>query len=98
LVSHAFKFENGVLTDLRALPGVNSSYGSWITANGLVAGFSGNSEIDPLSGGPEGRAVFWNDGQIIDLGTFGGNAPTTSVRFFKPKGTWRGRSVTRSGR
>src|ERR1700730_221869 len=73
LVSHAFQFENGVLTDLRALPGGNSSYGSWISANGLVVGLSGNGEIDPLTGGPEGRAVFWNDGQIIDLGTFGGN-------------------------
>jgi len=73
LVSHAFQWKNGVLTDWGALPGVNSSYGSWITANGLIAGASGNSEIDPFTGGPELRAVSWNHGSIIDLGTFGGN-------------------------
>jgi probable HAF family extracellular repeat protein len=72
-ISHAFKWQKGSLTDLGALPGVNTSFGSWITANGLVAGLSGNSEIDPLTGGPEARAVFWNHGPIIDLGTFGGN-------------------------
>ena len=72
-ISHAFKWQKGSLSDLGALPGVNSSFGSWITANGLVAGQSGNGEIDPLTGGPEARAVFWNDGPIIDLGTFGGN-------------------------
>jgi probable HAF family extracellular repeat protein len=72
-ISHAFKWQRGSLTDLGALPGVNSSFGSWITANGLVAGLSGNGEIDPLTGGPEARAVFWKGGQIIDLGTFGGN-------------------------
>jgi probable HAF family extracellular repeat protein len=72
-ISHAFKWQKGSLTDLGSLPGVNSSYGSWITANGLVAGLSGNGEIDPLTGRPETRAVFWNNGPIIDLGTFGGN-------------------------
>lgn len=72
-ITHAFKWQNGSLVDLSALPGVNNSFGSWITENGLVAGFSGNSEIDPLTGLPEVRAVFWNDGQIINLGTFGGN-------------------------
>jgi probable HAF family extracellular repeat protein len=72
-ISHAFKWQNGLLTDLGALPGVNSSFGSWITANGLIAGASGNGEIDPLTGGPEIRAVFWSNGSIIDLGTFGGN-------------------------
>jgi probable HAF family extracellular repeat protein len=72
-ISHAFKWQKGSLTDLGSLPGVNSSYGSWITANGLVAGLSGNGEIDPLTGGPETRAVLWSNGSIIDLGTFGGN-------------------------
>jgi probable HAF family extracellular repeat protein len=72
-ISHAFKWQRGLLTDLGALPGVNSSFGSWISANGQVAGLSGNGEIDPLTGAPETRAVFWKRGQIIDLGTFGGN-------------------------
>jgi probable HAF family extracellular repeat protein len=72
-ISHAFKWQKGLLTDLGALPGVNSSFGSWISANGLVAGLSGNGEIDPLTGVPETRAVFWSNGSIIDLGTLGGN-------------------------
>jgi hypothetical protein len=92
-ISHAFKWQRGLLTDLGALPGVNSSFGSWITANGLVAGESGNGEIDPLTGGPEARAVFWSNGPIIDLGTFGGKAwssqdlvetpPAQPIRCFK---------------
>jgi probable HAF family extracellular repeat protein len=72
-ISHAFKWQNGSLTDLGALPGVNSSFGSWISANGLIAGESGNGRTDPMTGGPEARGVFWSDDQIIDLGTFGGN-------------------------
>jgi probable HAF family extracellular repeat protein len=72
-VSHAFKWQDGVLTDLGALPGVNSSYANRISANGLVAGMSENGEIDPLIGVPELRAAFWNDAHIIDLGTLGGN-------------------------
>jgi uncharacterized membrane protein len=41
--------------------------------NGLVAGLPGNGEIDPLTGSPEARVVSWNNDQIINLGTFGGN-------------------------
>jgi probable HAF family extracellular repeat protein len=72
-VSHAFKWQKGSLTDLGSLPGVNTSFGSWISGNGLVAGLSGNGEIDPLTGFPETRAVLWSNGSIVDLGTFGGN-------------------------
>jgi len=78
-ITHAFQWHGGELTDLGALPGVNSSLGGWITTNGLVAGISGNSEIDPLTGGPEIRAVFWNDGQLINLGTLGGNESLASA-------------------
>lgn len=72
-ISHAFKWQNGLLTDLEALPGLNSSFGSWISANGLIAGESGNGRTDPMTSGPEARAVLWSDDRIIDLGTFGGN-------------------------
>lgn len=74
LISHAIKGGNGESTDLGALPGVNDSVPTWITANGLIAGLSENGETDPLTGFPELRAVFWNqDGSINDLGTLGGN-------------------------
>jgi probable HAF family extracellular repeat protein len=68
-IFHAFKWRDGVLTDLGALPGINSSFANWISNNGLVAGFSENGAIDPLLGVPEVNAVLWKEGQIINLGT-----------------------------
>jgi probable HAF family extracellular repeat protein len=62
----------GVLTDLGALPGVNSSSPNWINERGWIVGNSENGEIDPLIGGTQGHAVLWKEGQIIDLGTLGG--------------------------
>jgi probable HAF family extracellular repeat protein len=32
-----------------------------------------NGSIDPLTGWPEAVAVYWKDGQIVNLGTLGGN-------------------------
>ena len=72
-ISHAFKWQDGVLTDLGALPGVNNSLALLISANGLVAGQSQNGEIDPMIGIPETRAAFWRGIHIHDLGTLGGN-------------------------
>jgi len=72
-VQHASQWRDGALTDLGALSGVNSSYAGGISANGLIAGLSQNGLIDPLLGVPESQAVLWNDGEIIDLGTLGGN-------------------------
>ena len=72
-LAHAFRWQNGVLTDLGALSGANSSAVSGINARGWIAGLSQNGVIDPLLGIPETRAVLWKDDQIIDLGTLGGN-------------------------
>jgi probable HAF family extracellular repeat protein len=71
-IMHAFHWRNGVLSDLGALPGVNSSFGNWISANGLIAGLSENGTIDPLLGVPEAHAVLWRNGRMIDLGTLEG--------------------------
>jgi probable HAF family extracellular repeat protein len=69
-VSHTFEWNNGVKSDLGALPGGASSASSWISANGLIAGFSQNGEIDPLiPGSPEVHAAIWRNGAITDLGT-----------------------------
>ena len=69
-VSHAFRWRNGIKTDLGTLPGGWSSASSWVSANGLIAGASQNGETDPLDPGyPEDRAVLWQNGKIIDLGT-----------------------------
>lgn len=72
-VFHAFAWQDGVLTDLGALPGVECSEAVSINARGEIAGRSGNGVIDPLVGVEEIRAVLWKDGEIKDLGTLGGN-------------------------
>jgi len=71
LVSHAFRWQDGVLTDLGALPGVNSSGANAINARGWITGFSQNGQIDPVSGFPAGHGVLWKNSQIFDLGTLG---------------------------
>jgi probable HAF family extracellular repeat protein len=72
-VSHAFQWQSGVVNDLGVLPGGASSASTWISPNGLVAGFSQNGEIDPLIPGlPEDHAVLWRKGGILDLGTLPG--------------------------
>jgi probable HAF family extracellular repeat protein len=67
-------WQNGVVTDLGALPGNNGENSSWAIAInnfGLVVGFSENGAIDPVSGYPEVDAVVWKNGNISNLGTFG---------------------------
>jgi len=72
-VAHAFRWQDGVLTDLGALPGGASSQAEWINAKGLIAGISQNGQTDPLIPGfPEYRAVIWQNGNITDLGTLDG--------------------------
>ena len=68
--THAFQWQNGLITDLGALPGGDVSQAVWISANGLTVGMSENGEFDPLVPGfPEVRGVLWRGGGIIDLGT-----------------------------
>jgi probable HAF family extracellular repeat protein len=72
-IFHTFEFEKGIVTDVGALPGVNSSCESFLTDGGLIVGGSENGLIDPLTGWPAMEAVAWHDGQVTNLGTFGGN-------------------------
>ena len=67
-LAHAFRWQNGVATDLGALPSVNNSAASAINERGWIAGFSQNGLIDPLTNGPENDAVIWRNGRIINLG------------------------------
>jgi probable HAF family extracellular repeat protein len=74
-LTHAFRWKDGVKTDLGALPGMNSSAAGSINAGGWITGQSQK--------GSEGRAVLWKHNQILDLGTLGGgnlraDAKTTS--------------------
>ncbi len=73
-VNHAFQWRNGVLTDLGALPGTNTSLAFSINSRGWIAGYSQNGVIDPLTGFPESDAVLWKNGKTIKLGTLGGSS------------------------
>jgi probable HAF family extracellular repeat protein len=71
-LSHAFRWKDGVLTDLGALSGMNSSAAGAINARGWSVGQSQNGLTLPQTGFPQIRATLWRDGELIDLGTLGG--------------------------
>src|SRR5215471_12114724 len=68
-LTHGFRWQDGILTDLGALPGVNFSHATSINARGWSTGGSGTSEIDPQTGNPQEHAVLWKGTEIVDLGT-----------------------------
>jgi probable HAF family extracellular repeat protein len=68
-VAYAFKWQNGVMSDLGSLRRGWSSAPMAISATGLIAGYSENGKIDPLLGSAELRAVLWQKGGITNLGT-----------------------------
>src|SRR5215471_3510619 len=70
--AHAFRWENGQLTDLGTPAGAVFSQGNGINAAGSVAIDYSKAEIDPLTGGAISLGALWSNGQFIDLGTLGG--------------------------
>jgi probable HAF family extracellular repeat protein len=73
-VFHAFRWSNGTLLDMGALPGdLTNSVAISVNSGGTAVGHSENGKIDPITGGREFRAVLWEEGRIKNLGTFGGN-------------------------
>ena len=68
-LTHAFRWQDGILTDLGTLPGVNFSHATSINARGWATGGSGTAEIDPQTGNPQEHAVVWKGTEIVDLGT-----------------------------
>ena len=71
-VNPAFKWQDGDLIELAALPGGFNGFAVSINASGVVIGTAENGETDPLQGYPESHPVLWKDDKVIDLGTFGG--------------------------
>ena len=73
-LGHAFVWNDTALTDLGGLPGVSipGSAPNDINARGVVAGLAFNGGVDDVLGLPFFDGVIWKDGQIVDLGTFGG--------------------------
>jgi probable HAF family extracellular repeat protein len=72
-LSRGFKWHDGVVTKLDALPGFNSSFVFAVSENGLAAGLSENG-TDPLTGFVAWEAILWDQhGRLHDLGTLGGN-------------------------
>jgi len=72
-VNQAFLWRDGTLTDLGALPGGYNSYSQAVNARGTVVGSAENGVTDPVLGIAEFEAVLWHNGQIVNLGTLGGN-------------------------
>ena len=71
-LARAFRFQNGVVTDLGALvPGVNSTI-TGINSRGWITGFSQYGVVDPLVNGQAVHGVLWTDRRMIDIGTPGG--------------------------
>jgi probable HAF family extracellular repeat protein len=79
-VNHAFKWQDGDVTDLGALGGAgNCSVGTSINSRGDMVGRSENGLIDPAVGANQVRAVLWKDGAIKDLLTLGGNGSSADA-------------------
>jgi probable HAF family extracellular repeat protein len=79
LFTDAFLRNGGRLTNLGDLG--NGSQGNGINDRGQVAGWSFNTTPDPADPGiPEQRAVLWDKGAMLDIGTLGGpHAQATAI-------------------
>src|SRR5438128_10881921 len=64
--------EQGCFDRLKCVAWGYSSCATWISGNGLITGMSTTGDFDPFMGGPASHAVLWKDGEIVDVGTFGG--------------------------
>jgi probable HAF family extracellular repeat protein len=71
-IEHGFRWSKDELTDLGALPGVNSSNVSWVNDSGVAVGVSTTGNLDPVTGFPAANAVVWIGRNIFNLGTLEG--------------------------
>jgi probable HAF family extracellular repeat protein len=73
-VNHAFRWQNGAVTDLGVIPGGSCSKAFAVNRSGEIVGISENGLLDSITYYEhDTRAVRWKNGEIQDLGSFGGN-------------------------
>ncbi len=72
-IQHVFRWELGEKADLGRFPGGTSSCSQWINDRGWIVGSATDGKVDLLAGFPEAHATLWRNGEILDLGTFGGS-------------------------
>ena len=74
-ITHTFAWRNGVVSDLGSLGGADyCSEPFWVNDRGDIVGASENGLIDQqFFGFNQMHPVLWRNGEIIDLGTLGGN-------------------------
>jgi probable HAF family extracellular repeat protein len=72
-IQHSFQSKRGEIEDLGTFPGGTSSCSQWISDSGWIAGSATNGKIDPVAGFPAINAALWRNGQLLNLGTFGGD-------------------------
>jgi probable HAF family extracellular repeat protein len=79
VLTQAFSWENGKLTNLGALPGNNSSGVFQINAHGVGAGLSENGTLDPHTGYPALTAVLFEHGDVVSLGALPGGHESQAI-------------------
>jgi probable HAF family extracellular repeat protein len=73
-VTRAFRWQNGAVTDLGVLPAGGCSKAFSVNRSGGIVGISEDGLLDPITYYEhDTRAVRWKNGEIQDLGSFGGN-------------------------
>jgi len=80
--SHAFIWENGVMTDMGVLgvgsDGIEISCAQSINNLGQIVGYSTYNFIDPYIEIPT-HAFLWENGEMYDIGSFGGDSYAYSI-------------------
>src|SRR5215472_15161425 len=70
----AVLWKDNQILDLGTLPGGTESIGIYVNNAGQVIGFSANSAIsDPIGFFGQNHTFLWQNGEMLDIGTLGGN-------------------------